>query len=252
MQSGALTCEYGYTCKGTMGSRTCQKAACSDGVDNDGDGKQDYPNDPGCDSPADDDESDPCPGAGCPVCADGMDNDGDGQHDYPNDFGCVAASGTTEVFCMPEHDPATKITAHTTTGTTMGKANDFTSQTCQANSGGPDVAYGLSLPVKVASLQIDTIGSMFDTVLAFEDANCVHPIACDDDGGGSATSKLVLTNVGKGNYAIIVDGYQNYSGAFTLNVKGTVTKGTACTSPLFAAGVLACPTGTTCTSGACN
>jgi hypothetical protein len=35
-------------------------------------------------------------------------------------------------------------------------------------------------------------------------------------------------------------------------VKGTVAAQTACTSPLFAAGVLACPTGTTCTGGKCQ
>jgi len=30
---------------------------CSDGIDNDGDGLIDYPQDPGCQSPQDDDES---------------------------------------------------------------------------------------------------------------------------------------------------------------------------------------------------
>ncbi len=37
------------------------KPACSNGTDDDGDGKIDYPNDPGCDSPADTDETDPAP-----------------------------------------------------------------------------------------------------------------------------------------------------------------------------------------------
>lgn len=35
-----------------------KKFACSDGLDNDGDGKIDFPNDPGCASPFDDDETD--------------------------------------------------------------------------------------------------------------------------------------------------------------------------------------------------
>ncbi len=35
--------------------------ACSDGIDNDGDGKIDYPADPGCSSPTDNDETDPPP-----------------------------------------------------------------------------------------------------------------------------------------------------------------------------------------------
>jgi hypothetical protein len=53
---------------------------CSDTVDNDGDGFIDFPNDPDCDSPADDDES--------PECSDELDNDGDGLIDFPNDPGC--------------------------------------------------------------------------------------------------------------------------------------------------------------------
>src|SRR6185369_6800793 len=96
VQSGAITCSTGYACKGTVGSRTCQPALCADGIDNDGDGKIDYPADPGCDSSADDTEQNP---ATLPVCADGSDNDGDTLTDWPADYGCAAASGTTETFC---------------------------------------------------------------------------------------------------------------------------------------------------------
>jgi hypothetical protein len=61
---------------------------------------------------------------------------------------------------------------------------------------------------------------------------------------------VTLTNVPVGNYAIQVDSFGTANnGAFTLNVRGTVAAGTACTSPLFTAGVLVCPTGTTCTAG---
>ncbi len=64
--------------------------ACSDGVDNDGDGLVDYPNDPGCSSASDDDERDP------PQCSDGRDNDGDGLIDYPDDPGCSSAQDDDE------------------------------------------------------------------------------------------------------------------------------------------------------------
>ena len=102
---------------------------CGDGVDNDFDGLTDYPNDPGCDSASDDDETNPqCndtldndadgfvdfpDDVGCsdvddddetnPQCNDGVDNDGDGFVDYPDDLGCgsvtdndESGSGTTE------------------------------------------------------------------------------------------------------------------------------------------------------------
>ena len=65
-------------------------AACSDGIDNDGDGKIDFPNDPGCSSAIDTDETD------VPQCSDGIDNDGDGLLDFPNDPGCSSYLDATE------------------------------------------------------------------------------------------------------------------------------------------------------------
>jgi hypothetical protein len=56
--------------------------ACDDGVDNDGDGLVDFPEDPGCTSADDPDETD----ASLP-CDDGIDNDGDGSIDTA-DPGC--------------------------------------------------------------------------------------------------------------------------------------------------------------------
>ncbi|HLG24200.1 MAG TPA: PEGA domain-containing protein, partial [Candidatus Nanoarchaeia archaeon] len=110
-------------------SQNPPKKACSDGTDNDGDGKIDYPNDPGCTSGDDDSETDPntlyqCSDGidndndakidmadpGCtsstddsetdtpqnPACSDGKDNDGDGKIDYPNDPGCSSTNDNTE------------------------------------------------------------------------------------------------------------------------------------------------------------
>jgi hypothetical protein len=247
-QSGAITCNVGYACKGTMGSRTCQPALCSDGMDNDGDNKADYPNDPGCMDSADDTEQDP---ATPPVCSNGSDDDGDGLSDYPADYGCAAASGTTEVFCTGEMDVTAAITSKTTTGTTTGAANDWV-PSCSTSSSASDKVFALQLPVPVATLTVDTIGSNFDTVLTIRNAQCTAevPSACNDDGGGNLTSKIVLANVAPGNYAIVVDGYSSNNGMFTLNVQGTVAPQTPCSSPLFSGGanaVLLCPSGTTCT-----
>jgi hypothetical protein len=66
--------------------------ACSDELDNDGDGFIDYPNDPGCASPQDDDETD----NEAPECSDGTDNDMDGDVDYPADPGCDSRSDDDE------------------------------------------------------------------------------------------------------------------------------------------------------------
>lgn len=106
--------------------------ACEDGIDNDGDGKKDYPDEPGCTSRTDDDETDPTPKPLCSngiddngdgykdypldtdchaasenyegpaACEDGLDNDGDGKVDYPNDPGCLTPSDTTESDPYPK------------------------------------------------------------------------------------------------------------------------------------------------------
>ena len=77
---------------------TRRLAQCADGIDNDGDGLIDFPADPGCVDPADNDEVDPTPLA---QCADGIDNDGDGLIDFPADPGCVDASDNDEVDPPP-------------------------------------------------------------------------------------------------------------------------------------------------------
>src|SRR5262249_25142435 len=63
---GALVCPSTSPCVGTAGMRKCQVTQCNDGIDNDGDGKIDFPDDPGCTDPYDTTETDGCPsGAGC-------------------------------------------------------------------------------------------------------------------------------------------------------------------------------------------
>jgi len=59
---------------------------CNNGIDDDRDGKIDYPEDSGCSGPGDNDETDTS--LGLIACSDGIDNDGDGKIDYPDDPGC--------------------------------------------------------------------------------------------------------------------------------------------------------------------
>jgi len=251
--SGALTCAPGYVCGGTLGSRTCVPSQCNDGVDNNHDGKTDYPNDPGCASPSDNAEDTVCPGAMCPVCSNGSDDDTDMKTDFPADFGCSSAAGTAETFCPTETDPAAVIAAATTSGTLASLHADL-GLSCNSFSDGNDKTYALQLPVAVESLTIDTTGSTItDTILQMWDTQCGTSIMCNDDSGSNYLSSFTVTDVAAGNYAVTVKAYDStYNGAFKLNVKGTVSKGTACTGALFTAGVLKCKTGTTCTAGVCK
>lgn len=65
-------------------------SACNDTIDNDADGKIDFPTDPGCTSAGDPDETD------VPQCSDTLDNDGDGLIDFPNDPGCSSYIDNSE------------------------------------------------------------------------------------------------------------------------------------------------------------
>lgn len=257
-QSGAISCGTGYTCSGTPGSRRCiGMATCSDGMDNDGDAKTDYPFDPGCSSPFDSDEADDCfptVGPNCPQCGNGIDDDADQFADYGVDPQCPSASFFKENFCLADNvtDIQAPISMPLTTGTLAMAGNEL-APSCQASTGN-DVTYPLTLPVPVTRLQLDTFGSVGDTVLSFWDSQCTIEIACDDDGGLMLKSLIVRNNVPAGDYLIEVDsaaGAANNT-TFMLNVRGTVAPGTACTDPLFTTGVLACPTGTACTAGTCQ
>ena len=72
-------------------------SACADGIDNDGDGRTDYPSDLGCTSATDTDETD------LPACLDLRDNDGDGRKDFPLDPGC------SSVLDADESDPPVEV-----------------------------------------------------------------------------------------------------------------------------------------------
>ncbi len=71
---------------------------CNDGIDNDENGCADYPLDLGCESSYDEDES----GGECGdinetyECNDGIDNDGDGKVDFPDDPGCSSSTDNDE------------------------------------------------------------------------------------------------------------------------------------------------------------
>ena len=81
-----FSCQAGedYFCSSVNNILSCLSNynQCSDGTDNDGDGKTDL-DDPGCSDISDSDEYNVYY-----QCSDGIDNDGDGSIDFPDDTGC--------------------------------------------------------------------------------------------------------------------------------------------------------------------
>jgi len=64
---------------------------CDNGIDDDGDGWVDHPDDPGCADADDPSELDPAV-----PCDDGLDNDDDGSSDFPDDPGCHYVTSVVE------------------------------------------------------------------------------------------------------------------------------------------------------------
>ena len=79
--------------EGDLGPRT----QCNDGLDNDRDGRVDFPDDPDCADGGDDDEAPPMAVA---QCADGLDNDEDGELDLA-DSDCNSAVDVSEAGLNP-------------------------------------------------------------------------------------------------------------------------------------------------------
>ncbi len=101
IQEYAETCDDGDQTSGDGCSATCAiegaTPACSNGLDDDGDGAIDYPFDAGCTSASDASER-----QSSRVCDDGIDNDGDYRVDFAtaagaqDDPGCTNAASTLE------------------------------------------------------------------------------------------------------------------------------------------------------------
>jgi hypothetical protein len=68
-----------------------EQPECADGIDDDGDGLTDYPDDPGCFDAFDDDER-----GAIYECDNGIDDDGDGLTDFPDDDGCLHPTNAIE------------------------------------------------------------------------------------------------------------------------------------------------------------
>ena len=108
------------------------------------------------------------------------------------------------------------------TGTTAGLAGDSTAfTTCSATSGSRDAYYRFTLN-STRTVTIDTIGtSAFDTVIGLYNSSNVQ-LACDNDSGGSTTSRLIQT-LNAGTYYVIIKGRGSPgSGAYTISFRDNV------------------------------
>lgn len=181
---------------------------CSDEQDNDGDALIDLA-DPGCTGVGDDDETDPAEVA---ECADGVDNDGDGATDWPEDAECLAAGGISEVgLCLGAPD-ATVVEPGVNGPVvydfdTTGRANAYQA-TCGSTARSPDQVFVVVVDVPV-SARFEITASAEDTVIHVRSAcdDAATELDCDDDGGQGVLSLAQVARLEPGIYFVIVDGY---------------------------------------------
>lgn len=111
-------------------------------------------------------------------------------------------------------------------GSTVGAGNNI-----DASCGGwqaHDYAYEFTAP-NDALYVFDTAGSPYDTVLyVYDGCASQTELACDDDSAGNTNSRVLLELAAGQTVIVVVDGYFNYNGPFTLNVAEAPTAETAC------------------------
>jgi len=102
------------------------------------------------------------------------------------------------------------------TGTTFCAADDA-SGAC-GGAGGPDVHLIFTID-EISDVSLDTIGTMFDAVLALRMTCDGSDSICDDDSAGGTDARLAVTGLAPGTYYVVLDGKTGTSGGpWTVNV----------------------------------
>lgn len=231
--SNPTACAPGLICQPLMPGlpNTCEYPRCMDTIDNDGDSLIDYPFEPGCDSPTDNNEVDPSP---LPQCGNGIDDDSDGFIDYTGgDPGCDSAADGLEIDeCVPGA-PVIDHPGGSVTGTTVGGSSVLASPSgCGSTTTGtsPERVYFHDTTIDLASITFSITAASFDTVLYVRQGTCSIPgttTMCQSPAGNLAS--VTIVSPPHASYFAIVDGQFSTSGTFTLSIVGRIPGGNACT-----------------------
>jgi hypothetical protein len=124
-------------------------------------------------------------------------------------------AGTYETFetAYPIGDVTSRSAKFT--GSTAAMASEY-SGWCNSGSGG-DAVFSFTL-TSPRAVEIDTIGSGFDTSLTLWSSDFTGGW-CNDDLGGGVRQSRVSRYLAAGTYFVVVDGYGSNSGSYVLNLK---------------------------------
>ncbi|MGK0362380.1 MAG: hypothetical protein ACI9U2_004701, partial [Bradymonadia bacterium] len=197
-----------------------QLAQCLNNLDDDEDGRIDYPNDPGCDTPADRLEEDE---GRFPVCSNDEDDDGDGIVDFPLDPGCLSAAGTSEVDQCGEGVRYREFFAGS--DFVLGDLQDGTNALAGAcgGMGGNEIAYYYDNPIN-ARLEFSTAHPETEAqTVVYVRTDCPDrgtELGCDDGvAAGAEQGRVVIERAAVGGYWIIVDSRFGIGGPFKLTLE---------------------------------
>ncbi len=195
-------------------------AQCLNSVDDDEDGRIDFPSDPGCERPEDRDETDP---EVAPLCSDGEDNDGDGVIDFPLDGGCSSAADQDEVdLCgqglrisnYPVGDP------FIITDTNLGGSNQFGGSCGGAGLNERVFAYANPHNARLR-VSVDYPETVNNTIV-YARSSCLDAgseLDCDQGEGVERRGSLTLDRVPPGDVYIVVDHSLGLGGQVKLSVE---------------------------------
>ncbi|MBS2021167.1 MAG: hypothetical protein JST92_02070, partial [Deltaproteobacteria bacterium] len=239
-QSTDFVCDVGQCIPDSVDGTNRCLTACSDGVDNDGDGKIDYPNDPACPSPQSDSEA---KGDGwvMPACSDGVDNDGDGLVDFPADPSCVSAAGESEDTPGETCAAPFVITDTNVVGVPLSQANHDLAIAARC-----DVVPSASAPELVTELTVPQETDVLITLPDFSTAS-VRTSCADDASAVACLNGTATVHLAAGTYSIVVADTDGSRVDTSFNL--TVPVGAACT---LGDPVLPCQEGSVCAGGVCR
>lgn len=197
-----------------------ERAACLNALDDDADGRVDYPFDPGCVAADDRDESDPDP---LPACADDEDNDGDGVVDYPLDRGCRAAADDDETDVCGNGVPVTDYPA--------GAPFILDDQNVEGSNGFEGTCGGARMPEKIIryanpfnarlTFSVDYEETAANTVL-YVRRDCLGAEVANGCSAGIAPNsrgRVRIDQAPPGDYFVFVDRQFGAAAPFKLSVE---------------------------------
>lgn len=201
-------------------------AQCRNEIDDDFNGLTDFPNDPGCDDPYDNEESEPNE---VPVCSDEIDNDGDFLTDFPNDVGCLYAGANSEEDACGQ---GVSVKFFPTgrkeiIGDTYSEGSNRFNGSCGGNNTREQVFYYQQPFSALVTFSVDHPETEQDTLLYIRKDNCsrlgegdtwLNEYGCGT-GSGEERKATLSVNMSPGVYYVFVDHPGGVGGPFKLTTE---------------------------------